>query len=146
VDLKLNCKVNMHCPNCKSKIPEEAKFCPKCGVNLKAKSPDKVAVSPNINVSPTISASGEEAKVEFSPNINISSRITTEIKDEKIGSIGEVLGEGATKISDSVVQRSEIGKGERKEEKAFSKCPYCGETLDLPKTPKFCPHCGEQLK
>jgi membrane protease subunit (stomatin/prohibitin family) len=29
--------------------------------------------------------------------------------------------------------------------KAFSKCPYCGEALNLPKTPKFCPYCAEQL-
>ncbi|MFQ6055163.1 MAG: DUF5915 domain-containing protein [Methanosarcinales archaeon] len=30
-------------------------------------------------------------------------------------------------------------------EKPFSRCPYCGEELKLPKTPKFCPYCGEQL-
>ena len=138
----------MHCPNCEKEIPEEAKFCPKCGFSLKdAKSTEKVEVSPNINVSPTISASGEEAKVEFSPKINISSRITTEIKDEKIGSIGEVLGEGATKIgAGALVQRSEIGKGAKGEEKTFTKCPYCGEVLNLPKTPKLCPYCGEQLR
>jgi membrane protease subunit (stomatin/prohibitin family) len=29
--------------------------------------------------------------------------------------------------------------------KAFSKCPYCGEDLNLPKTPKFCPYCAEPL-
>ncbi|MCL2143696.1 MAG: zinc ribbon domain-containing protein, partial [Methanomassiliicoccaceae archaeon] len=29
--------------------------------------------------------------------------------------------------------------------KAFSKCPYCGEELNLPKPPKFCPYCSEQL-
>lgn len=139
----------MFCPNCNLEIPEEAKFCPKCGFSLKknAKSYEKVEVSPNISVSPTISASGEEAKVEFSPKINISSRITTEIKDEKIGSIGEILGEGATKIGEgALVQRSEVGKSEEGEEKPFAKCPYCGEVLNLPKTPKFCPHCGEQLR
>ncbi len=27
--------------------------------------------------------------------------------------------------------------------KAFSICPYCGETLNLPKKPKFCPYCRE---
>ncbi len=69
-----------YCPNCNLEIPEEAKFCPKCGFNLKknAKSPEKVAVSPNINVSPTISASGEEAKVEFSPHVNVSPVIALE--------------------------------------------------------------------
>ena len=30
--------------------------------------------------------------------------------------------------------------------KAFSKCPYCGESLNLPKPPKFCPYCSEQLQ
>jgi membrane protease subunit (stomatin/prohibitin family) len=29
--------------------------------------------------------------------------------------------------------------------KSFSKCPYCGEDLNLPKTPKFCPYCSEPL-
>jgi len=85
----------MHCPNCKLEIPEEAKFCPKCGFSLKKKKDtkrhEKVAVSPNINVSPTITASGsEEAKVEFGTAINISPVITLEsntkpeIKDEKV--------------------------------------------------------------
>lgn len=30
--------------------------------------------------------------------------------------------------------------------KTFSKCPYCGESLNLPKPPKFCPYCSEQLQ
>jgi len=30
--------------------------------------------------------------------------------------------------------------------KTFTKCPYCGETLNLPKPPKFCPYCSEQLQ
>ena len=43
---------------------------------------------------------------------------------------------------EGVMQRSNIGNSS---EKSFSKCPYCGESLNLPKTPKFCPHCGEQM-
>ena len=30
-------------------------------------------------------------------------------------------------------------------EKPFSECPYCGEALNLAKTPKFCPYCGGEL-
>ena len=59
-----------------------------------------------------------------------------------IGSIGEVLGEGATKVGDVGMIKGGISSTE----KPFSKCPYCGEVLNLPKTPKFCPHCGEQLR
>ena len=43
---------------------------------------------------------------------------------------------------DGIMQRSNIGNSSNK---PFSKCPYCGEGLNLPKTPKFCPHCGEQM-
>lgn len=74
---------------------------------------------------------------------------------------GDFLGEGAvkqvsggdiisgTKITgDSgmvkVTDRGSVGRGST--EKQFTKCPYCGETLNLQKTPKFCPFCGEQLK
>ncbi len=28
---------------------------------------------------------------------------------------------------------------------AFKACPYCGQALNLPKTPKFCPYCKEPL-
>ena len=43
---------------------------------------------------------------------------------------------------EGVMQRSNIGISS---DKPFSKCPYCGEGLNLPKTPKFCPHCGETI-
>ena len=81
----------MHCPNCKLEIPEEAKFCPKCGFSIKGKSPEKDALVPNINISPTITASGnEEAKVEFSPHVTVSQAVTIEsitkqgIEDKKV--------------------------------------------------------------
>ena len=69
----------MHCPNCNSEIPAEAKFCPKCGFSIKGKSPEKDALVPNINISPTITASGnEEAKVVFSPRVTVSQAVTLE--------------------------------------------------------------------
>lgn len=45
-----------------------------------------------------------------------------------------------TMVQDSVVSRSSLGSV-----KPFTICPYCGEALDLPKTPKYCPYCKEQL-
>jgi hypothetical protein len=46
----------------------------------------------------------------------------------------------STVVKDSVISRSSIGTG-----RPFTICPYCGEALDLPKTPKYCPYCKEQL-
>jgi len=59
-----------------------------------------------------------------------------------IGSIGEVLGAGAIKMGDVGMVKGGIGSTE----KPFSKYPYCGEVLNLRKTPKFCPYCGKQLR
>ena len=59
-----------------------------------------------------------------------------------IGNIGEILGAGAIKTGDVGMVKGGIGSTEGQ----FSKCPYCGETLNLPKTPKYCPYCGEQLR
>jgi hypothetical protein len=57
----------MHCSNCNSEIPEEAKFCPKCGFNLKniTQQAGNVIISPEINVSPVISVGGEGAQVKM---------------------------------------------------------------------------------
>lgn len=52
------------------------------------------------------------------------------------------IGDDSVVVKDSVVQRSNIGA---KEAKPFKICPYCGEELDLPKTPRFCPYCKESL-
>lgn len=63
----------------------------------------------------------------------------TSIHIEKVESLESISG---SKISDSVVNRSTIS-GEKK--KKINICPYCGEKLDFPDTPKFCPYCEKQI-
>jgi len=53
------------------------------------------------------------------------------------------LGDGAVDMKDAVVNRSTINANKTK---PFNVCPYCGETLNLKKTPRFCPYCGEELQ
>ena len=48
----------------------------------------------------------------------------------------------STRISDSVIQRSSIGGISRSK---ISICPYCGEELNFPETPRFCPYCRKQI-
>jgi hypothetical protein len=52
------------------------------------------------------------------------------------------IGDDSVVVKDSVLQKSNIGG---KEAKTFSICPYCGEELNLPKTPKYCPYCREMM-
>jgi predicted RNA-binding Zn-ribbon protein involved in translation (DUF1610 family) len=54
--------------------------------------------------------------------------------------IGEI--DKSTNISDSIIQRSQIGS---ENEKTGLKCPSCGEEINLTKPPKLCPYCGEKL-
>jgi hypothetical protein len=98
----------MYCPNCKSEIPAEAKFCPKCGFSIKGKSPEKDVLVPGITISPTITASGnEEAKVEFSPHVTVSQAITIESITKHGIEDKEVL-ERIRRLEDDVRQMSEI--------------------------------------
>lgn len=98
----------MYCPNCKSEIPAEAKFCPKCGISLKGKSPEKDAPLPGITISPTITASGnEEAKVVFSPRVTVSQAVTIESITKQVIEDKEVL-ERIRRLEDDVRQMSEI--------------------------------------
>lgn len=52
------------------------------------------------------------------------------------------IGDDSTTVKDSVLVKSKIGK---EDSKSLKVCPYCGEKLNLPKTPKFCPYCEEEL-
>jgi hypothetical protein len=98
----------MNCQNCKSEIPAEAKFCPKCGFSLKGKSPKKNAPLPNIDISPTITASGnEEAKVVFSPHVTVSQAVTIASLTKQGIEDKEVL-ERIRRLEDDVKQMSEV--------------------------------------
>jgi hypothetical protein len=46
-------------------------------------------------------------------------------------------------VRDSVIQRSTIDGGIS--QKKISICPYCGEKLNFPETPRFCPYCEKQI-
>ena len=72
----------MHCPNCNTEIPKEAKFCPNCGFNFKNKiqSAGNVIISPEINVSPVISIGGEGAQIK---NMYLYSSPQTKLIDEQ---------------------------------------------------------------
>ena len=65
---------------------------------------------------------------------------TGEIGRDKQVAGGDIV--GGSKTGDVGMLRSGVGSAGD----AFSKCPYCGEALDLPKTPKFCPYCGGELR
>jgi len=65
---------------------------------------------------------------------------TGEIYRDKQVAGGDIV--GGSKTGDVGMMRGGIGSAEN----AFSNCPYCGEALHLPKTPKFCPYCGGELR
>jgi len=65
---------------------------------------------------------------------------TGEIGRDKQVAGGDIV--GGSKTGDVGVLRGGVGSAE----KPFSNCPYCGEALNLPKTPKFCPYCGGQMR
>jgi rubrerythrin len=51
-------------------------------------------------------------------------------------------------LQNSKNQQSNIDKSKNSNEKVkipFKFCPYCGEKLNLPKTPRFCPYCKKQM-
>jgi hypothetical protein len=93
---------------------------------------------------------------------NIDTKMLTEINDEIIKNVfredktgnliikidnlniikSQVVDNKRITIDNSVLLRTNIC-GEDK--KPFNACPYCGESIDLLKTPKFCPYCKEKL-
>lgn len=119
-------------------------------------------------VEETKAAASQQKQVIIAENVRIGDDIT--IKDSVVqrsqigggGAGGQVVAGQAQSgsninVQDSVVMRSELGgtqdvqtdvamhKKTAPPPKAFAACPYCGEKLNLPKTPKFCPYCAEQL-
>jgi hypothetical protein len=121
-------------------------------------------------VEATKKAASEQKSIIIAQNVRIGDDIT--IKDSVVqhaqigggGAGGPVIaGEARSgsniNVDGSVVMRSDIGAGQQVQtdaslrntsvegtaKKAFAACPYCGEKLNLPKTPKFCPFCSEQL-
>lgn len=94
-----------------------------------------------------------EAAYSASAKIRSSRGILEEEPTHKISAGGDILVDSAkfsATFSDSSTKISDVGmiKGNvgGKKEVPFSKCPYCGVELNLPKTPKFCPYCGDQLR
>jgi len=72
------------------------------------------------------------------PNPETSRPISQPAINIQVGKIGD----DRVSVKDSVVQRSSIDTHSRK---SISICPYCGEELNFPKTPKFCPYCREKI-
>lgn len=121
-------------------------------------------------VEATKKAASEQKSIIIAQNVRIGDDIT--IKDSVVqhanigggGAGGPVIaGEARSgsniNVDGSVVMRSDVGAGQQVQtdaslrntsvegtaKKTFAACPYCGEKLNLPKTPKFCPFCSEQL-
>ncbi len=82
----------------------------------------------------------EEGKLKPQPLMGKDLERFPSVQIEKIGTL---VGGSMTEIKESVVQKSNIGGSGGG--KALRGCPYCGEELNLPKTPKFCPYCREKL-
>lgn len=90
---------------------------------------------------------------QASANIRSSRGILEEEPSHKISAGGDIMinsakfstafSDNSTKISDVGMIKGNVGG---KKDVPFSKCPYCGTELNLPKTPKFCPYCGDQLR
>ena len=91
-----------------------------------------------VNVGGAINSSG--VNINYAPrNIKSNGNAPIHIEGSKF-----TINSSKTNVDnrEGVMQRSNIGNSS---DKPFSSCPYCGEDLNLPKTPKFCPHCGEQM-
>jgi len=121
-------------------------------------------------VEATKKAASEQKQIIVAQNVRIGDEIN--IKDSVVqrsqiggsGAGGPVIAGDARSgsninVDNSVVMHSDLGQGQQVQtdaslrntsvegtaKKAFAACPYCGEKLNLPKTPKFCPYCSEQL-
>jgi hypothetical protein len=125
-------------------------------------------------VEATKKAASEQKQIIVAQNVRIGDEINIKdsvVQRSQIGGGGSggpiIAGEAHSgsniNVDNAVVMRSDLGGTQKVETdavlketrvpgpapagptKVFNTCPYCGEKLNLPKTPKFCPFCSEQL-
>ena len=69
-----------------------------------------------------------------------------EIADEpSVSSIEEEQEQSIQRSLDAPEAHEKTKNASDTPKKMFNICPYCGEELNLPKSPKFCPYCTEAL-
>jgi hypothetical protein len=121
-------------------------------------------------VEATKKAASEQRQIIVAQNVRIGDEINIKdsvVQRSQIGGggaggpviAGEARSGSTMNVDNSVVMHSDLGGTQQVQtdvalkgntvtstaQKAFAACPYCGEKLNLPKTPKFCPYCSEQL-
>ena len=88
--------------------------------------------------SPTYSEQGRYYNYKRSP----SQVLINKRGEPKIIVQGDYISGQKSEVKDSVMVRSNIISSDKK---VFKICPYCGEKLEFPETPKFCPFCEKQI-
>jgi hypothetical protein len=121
-------------------------------------------------VEATKKAASEQKQIIVAQNVRIGDEINIKdsvVQRSQIGGggaggpviAGEARSGSTMNVDNSVVMHSDLGATQQVQtdaslrntsvegtaKKTFAACPYCGEKLNLPKTPKFCPYCSEQL-
>ncbi len=120
-----NCGKNLEktnvCPNCKSELEENAKFCQECGEKINGKSKEKKNTKPKKEKKSekTCSHCGEELEKDEIFCSNCGKKIEDKSKEKK-------------------------NTKPKKEKKSEKTCPHCGEELE--KDEIFCSSCGKKIE